>query len=88
MLSVAIHFAIGSVASLLIFLVFTRLSGVRSFSAPPAVLFIGFTCALLSHFASPWATPLVLVLYGVASAIELRNDRIAEKKDASKAARS
>jgi ABC-type transport system involved in multi-copper enzyme maturation permease subunit len=87
MLNVAFHFVIGSVVSLLMFLVFARLSGVRSFSAPSAVLFIGFTCALLSHFVSPWATPLVLLLYGVASAIECRNDRIAAKRDSSESAR-
>ncbi len=87
MLSVAVHFAIGSGAALLLFLGFTWLSRARSFSAPFAVLFIGFACALLSHFASPWATPVVLVLYGVASAIEYRNDRIAEKKHASETAR-
>jgi len=65
------------------FLVFTWLSGARSFSAPFAVIFIGFTCGLLSHFVSPWATPMVVVLYGVALAIECRNDRIAAKKAAS-----
>lgn len=83
MLSVAAHFAIGSVASLLMFLVFTWLSGVRSFSAPFAVIFIGFTCGMLSHFVSPWSTPVVVVVYGVALAIECRNDRIAAKKAAS-----
>ena len=86
MLNVAIHFVIGSVVSLLIFLAFTWLSGVRSFSAPFAVLFIGFTCGLLSHFASPWATPVVLVLYGMASLNEYRNDRIAAKKQPSNTA--
>lgn len=86
MLSVAIHFVIGSVATLLIFLVFTWLSGARSFSAPFAVLFIGFTCGLLSHFVSPWATPVVLVLYGVASLNEYRSDRIAAKKQSSNTA--
>ena len=80
MLTVAIHFAIGSVASLLIFLFFTWLSGVRRFSAPSAVLFIGFTCGLLAHFLSPWATPAVLVLYGLASLSEYRNDRVAATK--------
>lgn len=86
MLSVAVHFAIGLVASLLIFLVFTWLSGARSFSAPFAVLFIGVTCGLLSHFVSPWATPVVLVLYGVASLNEYRNVRIAAKKQSSNTA--
>jgi hypothetical protein len=86
MLNVAIHFVIGSVVSLLIFLAFTWLSGVRSFSAPFAVLFIGFTCGLLAHFASPWATPVVLVLYGIASLNEYRNDRIAAKKQPSNTA--
>ena len=86
MLNVAIHFVIGSVAALFIFLVFTWLSGVRSFSAPSAVLFIGFTCGLLSHFVSPWATPVVLVLYGVASLNEYRIDRIAAEKQSSSTA--
>ena len=87
MLSVAFHIVIGSVASLLMFLGFLWLSGARSFSAPFAVLFIGFTCGLLSHFVSPWATPGVLVLYGAALAIEYRNDRIAAKKATSETAR-
>ncbi len=86
MLNIAIHFVIGSVAALLIFLVFTWLSGVRSFSAPTAVLLIGFACGLLSHFVSPWVTPVVLVLYGVASLEEYRNDRIAARKQASEPA--
>jgi hypothetical protein len=87
MLSVAAHFAIGSVAALLLFLFFAWLAGARSFSAPFAVLFIGVFCALLSHFASPWATPVVLVLYSVALAIECRNDRIAARKAASQTSR-
>lgn len=83
MLSAAVHFAIGTVGALIIFLVFTWLSGVRSFSAPFVVLFVGFMCGLLSHFVSPWATPVVLALYGLASANEWRNDRIAAKKSPS-----
>lgn len=81
MLSAAIHFVIGSVVSLLIFLGCTWFSGVRSFSAPFSVLFIGFTCALLSHFISPWATPVVLALYCAATATECRNTRIDIKND-------
>lgn len=83
MLNVVIHFGIGSGVALLIFLAFNWLSGVRSFSAPFAVLFIGFTCGLLSHFVSPWATPVVLVLYCIASGNEYRNDRIAAQKQLS-----
>lgn len=83
MLGVAIHFVIGSVAALFIFLAFTWLSGVRKFSAPSAVLFIGVTCGVLSHFVSPWATPVVLALYGVAAAAEYRSDRITAKQRSS-----
>ena len=81
----AIHFAIGTVASLALFLAFTWLSGARSFSFPSAVLFIGFSCGLLSHFLSPWATPAVLLLYALASANDWRNDRIAAGRQAAKA---
>ena len=50
----AIHFVLGCGVALLIFLAVTWWSGVRQFSAPFAVVFIGFTCGLLAHFASPW----------------------------------
>ena len=84
MLGVAIHFAVGFAVSLLIFLAFTWLSGERRFSAPFAVVFIGFACGLLSHFVSPWATPVVLAMYGVASANEYRVARMAAKRQSSK----
>lgn len=77
MTSALLHFAIGAAGSLALFLLFTWLSGARSFSAPFVVVFIGLTCAALSHFLSPWATPVVLVLYGAVAAVECRNDRIA-----------
>lgn len=82
MYDIAVHFVIGTAASLLLFLVFTWLSGTRGYSAPFAVVFIGFTCALLAHFVSPWATPVVLTLYGIAAALECRNDRMTAKRNA------
>ena len=77
MLGFAIHFALGCGVALLIFLAVSWWSGVRQFSAPFAVVFIGFTCGLFAHFVSPWATPVVLVLYAVVSVNELRLDRSA-----------
>ena len=85
MLNVAIHFAIGTVVALLIFLFFTRRSGVRSFSVPFAVFFVGFTCGLFAHFVSPWATPVLLILYGAASFNEYRQDRMAVSQSSQKA---
>ena len=83
MLGFAIHFALGCGVALLIFLAVSWWSGVRQFSAPFAVVFIGFTCGLFAHFVSPWATPVVLVLYAVVSVNELRLDRSADGKPSS-----
>lgn len=73
--TVLIHFFAGSLGSLVVFVVFTRLSGAPGFSAPFGVVFVGIACASLAHFLSPWATPAVLVLYAVASAGELYQER-------------
>jgi len=70
-----LHFLAGSLGSLVVFVAFTRLSGCASFSAPFGVVFVGIACASLAHFLSPWATPAVLVLYAVASAGELYQER-------------
>ena len=80
MSTVALHFAIGTAASLVLFLIFTRLSGTRSFSAPFFVMFIGIACASLAHFVSPWATPIVLLVYLVSCINELRLDRAMARK--------
>ena len=78
MLNAALHFAIGSAVALAIFLACAWYAGTRQFSAPTAVVLIGFFCAALSHFLSPWATPAVLVLYAVASINECRAERAAQ----------
>lgn len=82
MSAVALHFAIGTAGSLVLFLVFTRLSGTGSFSAPFFVIFIGITCASLAHFVSPWATPIVLLVYLLSCINELRVDRAIARKAA------
>ncbi len=75
MRDVLLHFALGAGGSLLILLFFTWRTGERSFSLPSASLVVGLACALLAHFATPWATPAVLALYALASWREQRLDR-------------
>lgn len=70
-----LHFAMGITGSLLLFLLFARLSGVKSFSAPFQVVIIGLACGALAHFASPWATPAVLLFYLGSCVQELRLER-------------
>ena len=77
---VILHFLGGTLGSLIIFLIFTKLSGVKSFSAPFVVILIGIICASLAHFLSSWATVIVLVVYALLSANELRVDRAALQK--------
>lgn len=79
-----LHFLAGTLGSLVVFLAFTRLSGCAGFSAPFGVVFVGIACASLAHFLSPWATPAVLVLYAVASAGELYQERGAHKDSKSR----
>jgi hypothetical protein len=74
-----IHFAVGTLGSLLIFLAFARLSGVKRFSMPFGVVVVGIACASLAHFSSPWATPAVLLLYALVNAHEFQQDRAAAK---------
>jgi uncharacterized membrane protein YozB (DUF420 family) len=69
------HFAAGIMGSLLLFLFFAKLAGEEPFSFPSAVVVVGFYCALLSHFLSPWATPVILAIYAVINAHELRQHR-------------
>lgn len=75
MASVLLHFVLGTLGSLALFLFFTYRSGERSFSAPFGAVVVGISCASLSWFLSPWATPVILVLYALASASELRRER-------------
>jgi ABC-type uncharacterized transport system permease subunit len=79
MATVLLHFIAGSFGGLLVFLVFTRLSDVTRFSVPFGVIFVGIACAALAHFLSPWATPTIMVLYALASAGELYQERKARK---------
>lgn len=79
MKTVLLHFLAGTLGSLVVFLAATRLSGCAGFSAPFGVVFVGIACASLAHFLSPWATPAVLVLYAVASAGELYQERAARE---------
>ncbi|MCC6764055.1 MAG: hypothetical protein IT293_05260 [Deltaproteobacteria bacterium] len=48
-----IHFVMGSIGALVVFLVFARLSGVTSFSDPFGVVCFGIICASAAHFVSP-----------------------------------
>ena len=79
MANAIIHFAAGTLGALSIFLVFARLSGIKRFSMPFGVVFIGIICASLAHFVSPWATPAILLLYALVSAHEFQQDRAAAK---------
>jgi len=74
-----IHFAIGVSGALLLLLLFTKLSGEQRFSFPSAVIIVGISCATLAHFLSPWATPVILILYAVASINELQQVSAARK---------
>jgi len=80
MSTVLLHFAIGTAGSLVMFLIFTKISGIRSFSAPFFVIFIGIACASLAHFVSPWATPIVLLVYLLSCINEVRLDRAIASK--------
>ena len=79
LIQVALHFVLGTVGSLAVFLVLTRLSGARSLSAPFGVIFIGIACASLAHFVSPWATPIVIAIYALIGISEVLQDRKAKK---------
>lgn len=83
-MQVLVHFAIGTLVSLGVFLVFTLVIRKESFSVPFAVIFVGIACAVLSHFLSPWCTPLVLLLYTASSIHELREEREAQREVAEK----
>jgi len=72
-----VHFAIGTIGSLLIFLLFSRISGEKSFSFPSVVILMGFFCSTMAHFLSPFATPVILSLYAIASFNELRQHQAA-----------
>jgi len=79
MANILIHFFAGSFGALVVFLFFTRLSGVAGFSAPFGAIFVGIACASIAHFLSPWATPVILIIYALVSANELHQERKARK---------
>ncbi len=72
-----VHFAIGTIGSLLIFLLFSKISGEQSFSFPSVIILIGFFCFTMSHFLSPFATPVILILYAIVSFNELMQHQAA-----------
>jgi hypothetical protein len=85
MATVFFHFITGTLGGLVVFFIFTRLSA-TSFSAPLGVIFIGIASASLAHFLSPWATPIVIVLYALANTgefIQERKARIASESQSS-----
>lgn len=70
-----LHFFAGTLGALAIYLVYIRLSGAGSFSAPFGVVVIGIACASVAHYVSPWATPAIIVAYALQSAVEWRRER-------------
>jgi hypothetical protein len=78
--NVLLHFVVGTLGSLLVFLLTTRLSGVSRFSLPLGVVFIGIVCASLAHFVSAWATPAVILAYAMVSAAEVRRERAGDQR--------
>ena len=74
MSAVLLHFAIGTVGALAIFLLFWKFLRRESFSAPFAVVFVGIACALAAHVVSPWCTPGVLLMYALTEWHEWRQE--------------
>lgn len=66
-----VHGVVGFLAALAVFLFGSWASGERSFSLPTAPVVVGFVCANAAHFVSPWATPVVLLAYGLGVAGEV-----------------
>lgn len=79
MLIVLLHFLAGTLGCLLVFWIQVRLSGVKGFSAPFGLVFIGIACAVLAHFVSQWATPTIVSLYAVSVVGEAIRDRRASR---------
>lgn len=76
-----LHFIAGTLGSLAMFLLFAYLSGERKFSAPFGVIFIGVACGAMAHFLSPWATPVIVAIYGVGCAGEWTQARKARTSE-------
>ena len=75
MSTVLAHLVFGTAGAFAVFVALARLAGERSFSAPLGAVLVGVTCAVLAHFASPWATPAVLLLLVAAGLVEVTADR-------------
>jgi hypothetical protein len=69
------HFVIGFTTALAMALIYARLSGESNSTGIPFGLISGIICATLATFASPWLTPLVLLVLGAASHHEYRATR-------------
>ena len=76
------HFIAGTLGSLIIFLLFTKRSGDKGFSAPFFVIFVGIACALTASLISPWITVILIAGYALLCTIEFINNHtnISEKK--------
>ena len=69
-----VHLVLGTLGALAILAALARISGEPYGSAAFGVIVVGVACAALASFLSPWATPAVLVLYGLAGIFELRRE--------------
>lgn len=79
MLITVLHFLAGTLGCLLVFVIQARLSGIKAFSAPFGLVFIGIACAALAHFVSQWATPAIVFLYAISVVAETVRDRRASR---------
>lgn len=74
MVRVLLHFLAGTLGSFGIFLIFTKLSGTKQFSLPLGLVFFGISCAVIAHYLTPWATPILLFVYGLVQGKESWDD--------------
>ncbi|MBK9347141.1 MAG: hypothetical protein IPN06_12365 [Burkholderiales bacterium] len=70
-----IHFGVGLLVVLVIDYGRARLAGESGGSLSLAPVVVGIACAALGHFLSPWATPVVLLLYAAVSINEWLQER-------------
>lgn len=69
-----LHFILGLLGALAIFVLFLRLSATDSTSAPFGLLLIALPCGVLGSQLSAWATPAILLLYALVSWSEYRQE--------------
>lgn len=67
-----LHLVLGTLGALSILAALARISGEPYASAAFGAVVVGVACATLAAFVSPWVTPAVLVVYGLAGVFELR----------------